>query len=249
MNKLAVVVLAGLLLAGCSSSPATTESGTLTVFAAASLTESFDALERGFEADHQGVDVKFNYAGSSKLAQQINEGAPADVFASANQSNMDKVVDAGAAEGQPQVFATNRLTIAVAPGNPKGIHSFADLTQPGLTVMACAAQVPCGAATKKVEQASGISPRLASEEQNVKAVLRKVSAGEADAGLVYVSDARSAEGTVDAVDFPESAQAINTYPITTVDGSSQTKLGSQFIDYVRGPAGQRELTKAGFGPP
>ena len=265
-SQLALVVAAVALFAGaCSSSdePSTqpgasvtapapkgagdTGGGTLTVFAAASLTESFTALGKAFEAQHAGVTVKFSFAGSSGLAQQLTNGAKADVFASADQANMDKAVQGGVIDGQPAVFATNKLAIAVAPGNPKGIKSFADLNKAGLTVITCAPQVPCGAAAKKVETAAGVTLKPKSEEQDVKQVLNKVASGDADAGLVYVTDTTSAAGKVAKVDFPEAAQAINSYPIAAVKGG-QSALAKQFDDFVLGAEGKTELTKAGFGP-
>ena len=266
MKKLALAVAAVALFAGaCSSSdePSTqtggssvtapapkgaakTGGGSLTVFAAASLTESFTALGKEFEAQHPGVTVKFSFAGSSGLVQQLTNGAKADVFASADQANMDKAVQGGVIDGQPTVFATNKLAIAVAPGNPKGIKSFADLNKAGLTVITCAPQVPCGAAAKKVETATGVTLKPKSEEQDVKQVLNKVASGDADAGLVYVTDTTSAAGKVDKVDFPEAAQAINSYPIAVVKGG-QSALAKEFDDFVLGADGKTELTKAGFG--
>jgi molybdate transport system substrate-binding protein len=266
MKKLALAVAAVALLAGaCSSSdePSTqpgasvtapapkgagsTGGGTLTVFAAASLTESFTTLGKEFEAQHAGVTVKFSFAGSSALAQQLDNGAKADVFASADQATMDKAVQGGVVDGQAKVFATNKLAIAVAPGNPKGIKSFADLNKPNLNVVTCAAQVPCGAAVKKVETATGVTLKPKSEEQDVKQVLNKVQSGDADAGLVYLTDTTSAAGKVDKVDFPEAAQALNSYPIAAVKGG-QADLARQFEEFVLGTQGKNELTKAGFGP-
>lgn len=256
MKKLgALVAAAALVLAGCGSSPSSGGSGsgsetkTLTVFAAASLTESFTALKTAFESAHPGTDVKFNFAGSSALVQQLSNGAQADVFASADQTNMDKAVQAGVINGSPSVFATNKLTVAVAPGNPKGITSFADLAKGGLTVVVCAPQVPCGSATQRVEQRTGITLRPASEEQDVKQVLNKVQSGDADAGLVYVTDAASAAGKVAQVDFPEAAQAINSYPIAVVRNAPQTDLAKQWVEFVLGAQGRAELQKAGFGAP
>ena len=266
MKKLALAVAAVALFAGaCSSSdqassnpnasstlsvPAPGGSGgeakTLTVFAAASLTESFTALGKQFEAAHPGVTVKFSFAGSSGLVQQLTNGAKADVFASADQTNMDKAVQGGVIDGQPTVFATNKLAIAVSPGNPKSIKSFADLKKAGLKVVVCAQQVPCGSAAKKVEEATKVTLSPASEEQDVKAVLAKVQSGDADAGLVYVTDATSAAGKVDKVDFPESAQAINNYPIAVVKGG-QADLAKQWDDFVLGAEGKTELSKVGFG--
>lgn len=246
MRRLAVLAVA-LLVAGCGTSPAT-ESRTLTVLAAASLTDAFTALEKTFEADHPGVDVKLNFAGSSTLVQQITNGAPADVFAAADEKNMEKVVDAGLADG-PEVFATNRLRIAVPPGNPARITSFADLAKDGVVVVVCAPRVPCGAATEKVEKAAGVTLTPVSEEQDVKSVLAKVTAGEADAGLVYVTDVNSAGDKVEGIDFPESAEAVNSYPITALRDAPQAALAKEFVELVRGPAGEEELTKVGFVVP
>ncbi|WP_329054678.1 molybdate ABC transporter substrate-binding protein [Amycolatopsis sp. NBC_01488] len=267
MSQLALAVAAVALFAGaCSSSdqPSTQTTGgssvtapapkgtgdtggSLTVFAAASLTESFTALGKEFEAQHPGVSVKFSFQGSSTLVQQLTNGAKADVFASADQANMDKAVQGGVIDGQPTVFATNKLAIAVAPGNPKGIKSFADLNKAGLTVVTCAPQVPCGSATKKVETATGVTLKPKSEESDVKQVLNKVASGDADAGLVYVTDATSAAGKVDKVDFPEASGAINSYPIAVVKGG-QSALAKEFDDFVLGTEGKTELTKVGFGP-
>ncbi|WP_206785252.1 molybdate ABC transporter substrate-binding protein [Amycolatopsis sp. MtRt-6] len=266
MTQLALAVAAVALFAGaCSSSdePSTQPGasvtapapkgaakaggGTLTVFAAASLTESFTALGKAFEAKHPGVTVKFSFAGSSTLVQQLTNGAKADVFAAADQATMDKAAEDGVVDGQPAVFATNKLAIAVAPGNPKNIRTFADLNKAGLNVITCAPQVPCGAATKKVETATGVTLKPKSEEQDVKQVLNKVASGDADAGLVYVTDTTSAAGKVDKVDFPQAAQAINSYPIVAVKGG-QADLARQFEEFVLGAEGKTELTKAGFGP-
>ena len=254
MKKI-VAALAGLalLITGCGSGSGSSSGGsgqkTLTVFAAASLTESFNAIKTAFEAAHPGVTVKYNFAGSSSLVQQISNGAPADVFASADQTNMDKATQAGVIDGTPTVFVTNKLTIAVAPGNPKGIAGFADLAKSGLTVVVCASQVPCGAATGKVEKDTGVTLKPASEEQDVKQVLTKVASGDADAGLVYVTDAATAGGKVAQVQFPEAAQAVNDYPIGVVKNAPQADLAKEFEQFVLGPQAQAELTKVGFVPP
>ncbi|HWD02360.1 MAG TPA: molybdate ABC transporter substrate-binding protein [Amycolatopsis sp.] len=232
---------------GSASAPAPA-SGTLTVYAAASLTESFNELGKEFEAAHPGVTVKFDYEGSSALVEKLVNGAKADVFASADETNMNKAVQGGVIDGQPTVFATNKLAIAVAPGNPKGIKSFSDLTKGGLTVVVCAQQVPCGSATQKVEKNTGVTLKPASEETDVKQVLAKVESGDADAGLVYVTDATSAGNKVGKVDFPESSGAINKYPIAVVKNAPQAALAKQFEDFVLGAQGKAELTKIGFGP-
>lgn len=239
----AVAALLAVTVSGCSGG-----GRTLTVFAAASLTEAFGALQQRFEHDHPGVDVRLSVGGSSTLAQQIVEGAPVDVFASADERTMREVADAGRLDGTPAVFATNTLMIAVQPGNPHHIRRFADLGAGGLTVIVCAPQVPCGAAIEHVERSTGVTLRPASEEQNVKAVLTKVEAGEADAGLVYASDVASTD-RVEGVPFPETSSAVNTYPVAVLADAPEPGLARQFQELVLGPVGQRELVKAGFGAP
>jgi molybdate transport system substrate-binding protein len=237
--------------AGDAAPPAGKASGagTLTVFAAASLKQTFGELARTFEQQHPGTKVALNFAGSSDLVTQITEGAPADVFASADTKNMDKLKAASLVDGKPENFATNVLTIAVPPDNPAGISSFTDLARPGTTVVVCAPQVPCGAATEKVEAAAGTTLAPASEESAVTDVLGKVVSGEADAGLVYVTDAKAAAGKVKAIAFDESAAAVNTYPIATVGSSMHKELAARFIDLVNGAEGRRVLAAAGFGRP
>ncbi|WP_410655620.1 molybdate ABC transporter substrate-binding protein [Amycolatopsis sp. lyj-112] len=254
VSALRVPALLALALAATacgSETAATPQAGakTLTVFAAASLTESFGTLGKQFEARNSGVTVKFSFEGSSALVQKLTQGAEADVFASADQANMDKATQGEVIDGQPSVFATNRLAIAVGKGNPKGIKGLADLAKDGLTVIVCAPQVPCGAAAKKVQQSSGVTLKPASEEQDVKSVLAKVRSGDADAGLVYVTDATSAAAKVDKVDFPESAGAINSYPIAVVKDAPQAALAKQFTDFVLSATGKQELVKVGFGTP
>ncbi|KZB87253.1 molybdate ABC transporter substrate-binding protein [Amycolatopsis regifaucium] len=253
MRRLVPALLALALAAtACGSErpvTATIESRTLTVFAAASLTESFGTLGKRFEERNSGVTVKFSFEGSSALVQKLTQGAKADIFASADQANMDKAAKGEVLDGQPSVFATNRLAIVVGKGNPKGIKGLADLAKDGLTVVVCAPQVPCGAAAKKVQQTSGVTLKPASEEQDVKSVLAKVRSGDADAGLVYVTDATSAAKQVDKVDFPESAGAVNSYPIAVVKDAPQADLARRFREFVLSAEGKQELAKAGFGAP
>ena len=245
-----MLVVGLLVVAGCGGSGgAGGGSTTVTVLAASSLKEPFTELERRFEAANDGVDVTISFAGSSDLAQQIVDGAPADVFAAANQTTMDTVVRAGLTAAEPRVFATNTLRIVVPPGNPKNITGFADLARPGLVLVVCAPQVPCGAATRKIEQDTGVTLRPASEEPDVKAVLGKVTDGEADAGLVYVSDVRSAGDAVTGVDFPEAAGAVNRYPVAPVRNGPNPELAARFVELVLGEDGRRVLAGAGFGAP
>lgn len=219
-------------------------SGTLTVFAAASLKKVFDKLAADFGKEHPGLTVKpITYDGSSTLATQLIGGADADVFASADNKNMDKVTGAKLA-GDPVEFATNTLEIAVAPGNPKKVTGLQDLTK--LITVICAPEVPCGSASQTVLKAAKIDLKPASEEQNVTAVLTKVEAGEADAGLVYKTDVQGAGGKVDGVEFPESSGAVNHYPIVALTGSKNPTAAKAFIAYVTGPVGQQALAAAGF---
>ncbi|MBF4607566.1 molybdate ABC transporter substrate-binding protein [Curtobacterium sp. VKM Ac-1393] len=258
-----LAVVAALGLAACSttdapagsSSPSSSSSadadvsGSITVFAAASLQKTFTTLGKDFELAHPGASIEFSFAGSSDLVTQIQNGAPADVFASADEANMAKLSSTDLASGSPQDFATNVLEIAVAPGNPKGITGLDDLTGSGVQLVTCAAPVPCGAATAKVESASGVDLRPVSEEQSVTDVLGKVESGQADAGLVYVTDVQGADGKVDGVPFDESSKAVNTYPIGVLKESGDPELAQAFSDYVRSATGQKVLTAAGFGKP
>jgi molybdate transport system substrate-binding protein len=259
-----VAVAALLALAGCassspdaaptSSSSASSESessltGTITVFAAASLKGTFTELASDFEEANPDVTVVLNFAGSSDLVTQITEGAPADVFASADTKNMAKLEDAALLEGDAVNFATNVLTIAVPPGNPADISDFADLAGADVKTVVCAPQVPCGAATETVEAATGVTLTPVSEESSVTDVLGKVSSGEADAGLVYVTDVQAAGDTVEGIAFDESDEAVNTYPLAAVKGGANADASAAFIDYITGEVGQKVLAAAGFGAP
>ena len=231
-----------------SGSAAPEATGTLTVFAAASLKSTFTAIGQTFQEQHPGVTVTFNFAGSSDLVTQLTSGAPADVFAAADGKNMTKAVDGGVVDGTPVNFASNTLTIVTAPGNPKGLTGFANLAAPGLQVVVCAPQVPCGSAAQKVEQSTGVTVTPVSEESSVTDVLNKVVTGQADAGLVYVTDATGAGDKVTQVPFPEAASAVNVYPIAPLTSAAQPELAAAFIELVTGPDGQRILSDAGFRP-
>ena len=222
-------------------------SGTLTVFAAASLKATFTKLAAEFEAANPGTKVALSFAGSSDLVTQISQGAPADVFASADTKNMAKLADAGLLDGTAANFATNVLAIAVPPANPASIASFADLARPGVRVVVCAGQVPCGAATAAVEKATGVTLNPVSEESSVTDVLGKVTSGEADAGVVYVTDVKTAGEKVKGIPFAEAGQAVNTYPIATVGSSKNKELAAAFVALVTGAEGKKVLGDAGFG--
>jgi molybdate transport system substrate-binding protein len=244
-----LAVIALMLVSGCGASGESPKNGKIIVFAAASLKKSFTEIGERFKTDNPGTDVEFSFAGSSDLVTQLTQGASADVFASADTKNMQKAAQGGLLAGDSVNFASNTLTIAVPPGNPKNIHSFQDLTRPGLNVVVCAPQVPCGSATQKVEQATGVKLAPVSEESQVTDVLNKVETGQADAGLVYVTDTMAAGDKVTAVPFPEAASAVNTYPIAVLKGSKNSDLARKFVDLVTGDAGQKILSAAGFAKP
>ena len=195
------------------------------------------------------MSVDVNYGGSSGLVQQLTEGAPADVFASADQKNMTKLTDADLAQGEPKIFATNVLTLVVPKDNPAGITSVQDVLDKKVKLVTCAPEVPCGAATQKVEQANGVELAPVSQENAVTDVLGKVTSGQADAGIVYVTDAQAAGDKVTTIDIPMADEAVNNYPIVALKDSEQPELAAQFVDLVTGEQGQKVLRDAGFGAP
>ncbi len=255
--RLAPLALAALVaLAGCSAGAATPSAsptvtrdpltGSVTVLAAASLTETFDALGASFEKRHPGVTVSTTYGGSGALAQQIVQGAPVDVFASAADAPMTTVTQAGLAS-DPTEFATNVLELIVPKGNPGGVTKLSDLTKPGLKVVLCDVTVPCGSAAQTLLQKEGVAVTPVSLEQDVKQVLAKVELGEADAGLVYVTDAKSAGDKVTTVAVPEASTVINDYPIVVLKNAPNPAAARAFVRYVLGPVGTKALKDAGFG--
>ncbi len=261
-RRVALVAAATTLLlagAGCSTtaepggsaggSPSSGPPTTVTVFAAASLKTTFTTLGQQFESSHAGAEVTFSFGGSSDLVTQLQQGAPGDVFASADTTSMDKASADDLVKASPVNFASNTLAIAVPPDNPAMITSFADLARAGVKVVVCAPQVPCGAATQKVEAATGVDITPVSEESSVTDVLNKVTSGEADAGLVYKTDVQTAGDKVLGVPFPESSEAVNVYPIAVLAGSEDAELAQEFVDLVTGDAGRQVLADAGFGKP
>ncbi|MET3960981.1 molybdate transport system substrate-binding protein [Marmoricola sp. OAE513] len=253
LTAVAAVSLA-LTVAACGSDDSddpssSTPERTITVYAAASLTGTFTELGKQFEKEHPGASVEFSFGGSSDLVTQIQEGAPADVFASADVKNMTKLTD-DELEGQlPINFASNTLEIVTPPDNPAKIDSLDDLAGKGVDLVLCAPEVPCGSAAQTVATAANLKLKPVSEEQSVKDVLAKVTSGEADAGLVYVTDVIAAGDAVKGITFPESSSAVNTYPITTVKDSKQAALAEEFVEFVLSTAGQAVLADAGFGKP
>lgn len=247
-------------LAGCSgsgsSSPAKSTqggpnftssalSGSVTVLAASSLTESFNDIGRRFQVLHPQASVSFSFGASSTLVQQVNAGAPADVLATADGLTMRGAVKAGSVS-DPTVFAHNRLTIVVGKGNPKGVRALADLARPGMIVVLCALEVPCGSFASEVldKAAVKVSPR--SLEANVKAVVSKVTLGEADAGIVYTTDVQAAGASVEGVAIPDDQNVVAAYPIAPVKRAPDPTLARAFVDFVLGPDGQDALRSAGF---
>lgn len=251
------MLIAAGLLASCGSSGGDTGgpgssrsadqglSGSIVVSAAASLTGSFDTIKSGFTKANPGVSVTISYGGSDSLAAQINSGAPVDVFASASDTTMSLVVDAGNASA-PTRFATNSLEIAVPKDNPARIASLADLAKDGVTVAVCAPAVPCGAAATKVFDAANLNVTPVTQEQDVKSVLTKVRLGEVDAGLVYKTDVQAAGSTVKGIAFPEATQATTNYPIAVCTDARNSVAADAFVAYVLSPAGQKVLSSAGF---
>ncbi|KUN85449.1 molybdate ABC transporter substrate-binding protein [Streptomyces griseoruber] len=233
-----------------SSSSASPElSGTVTVFAAASLKESFTSLGQEFEKAHPGTKVTFNFGGSDTLAASITGGAPADVFASASPKTMAIVTDAKDNATEPVTFARNQLEIATLPGNPDKVSSLEDLTKSGLKVVLCDKEVPCGAAAQKALEAGSLELTPVSYEQDVKAALTKVELKEADAAVVYKTDVHAAGDKVEGVEFPESADAVNDYPIALLKDAPNAEAAEAFIALVRSADGQKVLTAAGFLQP
>ena len=249
----AMLAVAALALAGCGggdddaggSSGATTP-GELKVFAAASLTAAFTRLGDQYAAANGGDKVTFNFAGSQALATQIQQAAPADVFASADITNMDKVKDL---VGAPQIFASNQLQIVVEKGNPRNVQGLDDLANPDLKVVLAAPEVPVGKYGQQALEKAGVTVKPVSQEQDVKAVVSKVSLGEADAGIAYVTDVTAGGDKVEGVEIPEDQNVVATYPIATVKAAKDQQGAQAFLDLVLSAEGQQVLKEYGFLPP
>jgi len=224
-------------------------SGTLTVLAAASLTESFEALADEFESQHEGVTVELAFDSSATLAEQVTQGAPGDVLATADERTMSVVVDAGSAAGDPQVFATNHLVLVVPQDNPAGIQEFVDIDSADVDYVVCVESAPCGALAAAVLDEQGIAAKPASEEVDVKAVLAKVTLDEADAGIVYATDAVAAGDDVMPVEIPAPEEATTAYPIAVTADAAEPDLAAAWVDLVLSAEGQQVLEAAGFGAP
>jgi molybdate transport system substrate-binding protein len=253
-SRFTLFVVAASFLGACGSSPgtgstspsATPLSGTISVFAAASLMASFNALGASFQTANPGVTVKFNYAGTPTLVTQIEQGAPADVFASADTTNMDKLTADGFTTGSFSVFAHNQLEIVVSPGNPKGITGLSDLAKPGVIYISEAATVPAGKYSLQALATAGVKVTPKSLETSVTAVISKVELGEADAGIVYTTDVSAAGNKVSGVQIPAADNVIATYPIVAVKGTMNAAVANAFIAYVLSTKGQSTLATFGF---
>jgi len=259
MRRFAVIAagLAAVAAAGCSSSSSSSPSsagssapatGTITVFAASSLTGAFTQLGKQFEAAHKGDTVKFSFGPSSGLSAQITSGAPADVFASASPKNMQEVVSAGDASN-PQNFVKNTMEVAAPPNNPAKVTSVNDLAKKSVKVALCQPQVPCGKVAAEVFKNAGITVKPVTLQPDVKSVLTQVETGNVDAGMVYVTDVMAAGSKVTGVTIPDSENASTLYPIATISSSTHKSIAQAFEAYVLSPAGQQVLAAAGFQKP
>jgi len=248
--RLIAATVAALCAACGSTAPAAATpsalSGSITVFAAASLSDSFKALSSAFQTAHPRVTVQFNFAGTPTLVTQIEQGAQADVFASADTTNMDKLKGDGFTVGTPQLFAHNQLEIVVAPGNPKGITGLADLAKPGVIYISEAATVPAGKYSLQALAKAGVTVTPKSLETDVKSVVSKVELGEADAGTVYTTDVKAAGSKVQGVPIPSAYNVVATYPLVAVKGTKNSTVANAFIAYVLSSAGQSTLESFGF---
>jgi molybdate transport system substrate-binding protein len=247
----AVVALAvvAFLMAAQPAAASRKPSGAITVFAASSLTESFGAIAKQFEKRYPGVTVKFDFDSSSNLAAQIDQGAPADVFASADDANLRKTIDSGDVTPPPVVFAKNRLEIAVEKGNPKDVKGLSDLGKSGLIVVLCAGEVPCGKYAAQAFTKAGATVNPASKEENAKATVSKVSLGEADAGVVYATDVKAAKGAVSGVKIPDRVNVIATYPVGVVKHSQNATAAKAWVQFLQSKTAQKTLRTFGFLPP
>jgi molybdate transport system substrate-binding protein len=257
-RRLALIPALVVLCAGCTGpggdagrTPTRTPTinGEVLVSAAASLTDAFAEIEAAFEVAYPGTDVILNFGPSSGLREQILEGAPVDVFASANTANMDQVAAEGLVTGEARIFAHNRLAIAVPAGNPAGITGPADFGREELLIGLCAATAPCGDFARMALTRAGVDPALDTNEPDVRALLTKLGAGELDAGIVYVSDVAAAGGEVEAIEIPDEANVVADYPIAAITHSPNPGAAAAFVDFVVSNAGERILADHGFEAP
>jgi molybdate transport system substrate-binding protein len=237
---------AAAVLSGCGGSDAsTTRLGTVTVFAASSLNRAFTELGERFQLLHPGTSVRFSFAGSPTVVAQVSQGAPADVVATADRVTMDRLVSDGLTARAPEIFAHNALEIVVAAGNPKSITRLADLARPDVTTVLCAASVPCGSYSRRALDAARVRAHPVSDEQNVTAVIGRIASGEADAGIVYVTDVID-DPRINGVAIPDELNVTAAYPIAVIRGSEHSALAEMFVAFVRSAPGQAIITSHGF---
>lgn len=255
VGGVALIGAVGTVLLGCSGADGSAaadsvdQERSLTVFAAASLHETFTALAESFEAENSGVSVELNLAGSSDLVAQISEGAPADVIATADETTMERLIAHDDLAEEPVIFAQNTLTIVTAPGNPAEITSLEDLADDSLDLVLCAPQVPCGQASETLLARADVEVAPVSEERQVTDVLGKVTSGQADAGLVYVTDAAGAGEDVESVEIEHSDEVVNRYPIGVLDDAEDPELADAFLAHVTSEQGRAALAEDGFALP
>ncbi|MEX1124515.1 MAG: molybdate ABC transporter substrate-binding protein [Acidimicrobiia bacterium] len=249
LHRVTITVALTAVIAACAGTGDENVEGEVLVSAAASLTEAFGAIEAAFEDANPSVDVVLNRGSSSSLREQILEGAPVDVFASANTSNMDQVSDAGAIEGEPRVFAKNSLQIAVPAGNPAGVADLADFANEELLIGLCAEDVPCGDFGRQALEKAGVTPSIDSNEPDVRALLTKIESGELDAGIVYVTDVISTGGGVEGVEIPDSQNVVADYPIAALADAPNAQAAAAFVSFIISDLGQAILGEYGFIAP
>ncbi|MGO3152376.1 MAG: molybdate ABC transporter substrate-binding protein [Galactobacter sp.] len=249
----AILAAGALALTACGGSDDAKDDAkgttSITIFAAASLQGPLDDVAKDFEKSNSDFTVKpITYDGSQALATQAIDGADVDVLAFASEASLEPVTEAGLTD-KGQIFATNTLELAVAPGNPKGLATWDDLTEKGVSVVVCAAEVPCGQATEKLTADAGVTLKPVSQETNVTSVVNRVAGGEADAGLVYATDVTAAGDKLEGVELPNADKAVNRYPVAVSADAENSEGGKAFVDYLLSDAGQKTLHDAGFGKP
>lgn len=247
----AVAVAAALPLAtaSCDSDNSGSDKSTLTVLAASSLTEAFTTLEAQYESEHPDINVVFSFDSSATLAEQVIQGAPADVLATADEDTMKTVTDAGYGADTPQIFATNTMVIVTPPDNPAGVTDVSDLASPDVKLALCDETAPCGATAKELLALDHVNATPVSFEPDVKSVLTKVTLGEVDAGIVYASDAKTAGQDVSTVQITNADRVVNRYPIAVLKDAPQPTAAQDWVDLVRSSAGEKVFVTDGFGPP